>query len=291
MSGGMFRQVIGWMLLGLWSCVFTAVGQELLPMPQELVQEEAAPALSEELMLEMNAKMEGFLSELTELSADIPQTKTANALLSVRRRLTSLTVRWDAYNNLMQMDIAQSELLMELVAQFQTSLQQVTEAIAQQQLVIEAIVRFREVERQFPDFEKRYEELEQEAISYSLIAKTADLLAQVKGKEQLLFQEVDQQFMAAKEAVALVPTLTTEGARLESRYLVLKQKSEAIQAAAYKSPIERIKDYVMTFAAVAIILMFFSMVQSKLKALKAARENAKQYQEMLQKNNPEIPTI
>lgn len=287
----MLRQVIGWMLLGLWSCVFTAVGQELLPMPQELVQEEAAPALSEELMLEMNAKMEGFLSELTELSADIPQTKTANALLSVRRRLTSLTVRWDAYNNLMQMDIAQSELLMELVAQFQTSQQQVTEAIAQQQLVIEAIVRFREVERQFPDFEKRYEELEQEAISYSLIAKTADLLAQVKGKEQLLFQEVDQQFMAAKEAVALVPTLTTEGARLESRYLVLKQKSEAIQAAAYKSPIEHIKDYVMTFAAVAIILMFFSMVQSKLKALKAARENAKQYQEMLQKNNPEIPTI
>lgn len=287
----MFRQVIGWMLLGLWSCVFTAVGQELLPMVQEPAQEEAASALSEELLLEMSEKMEGFLSELTELSTDIPQTKTINALSSVRRKLTSLNVRWNAYNTLMQMDIAQSELLMELVAQFQTSQQQVSEAMDQQQLVIEAIVRFREVERQFPDFEKRYEELEQEAISYSLIAKTADLLVQVKGKEQLLFQEVDQQFMAAKEAVALVPTLTTEGARLENRYLVLKQKSEAIQAAAYKSPIERIKDYVMTFAAVAIILMFFSMVQSKLKALKAARENAKQYQEMLQKNNPEIPTI
>lgn len=260
-------------------------------MAQEPAQEEAAPALSEELLLEMSEKMEGFLSELTELSEDIPQTKTANALAAVRRRLTSLNVRWDAYNTLMQMDIAQSELLMELVAQFQTSQQQVTEAMDQQQLVLEAIVRFREVERQFPNYEKRYEELEQEAISYSLIAKTADLLAQVKGKEQLLFQEVDQQFMAAKEAVALVPALTTEGTRLENRYLVLKQKSEAIQAAAYKSLIERIKDYVMTFAAVAIILMFFSMVQSKLKALKAARENAKQYQEMLQKNNSEIPTI
>lgn len=260
-------------------------------MAQEPTQEEAAPALSEELLLEMSEKMEGFLSELTELSEDIPQTKTANALAAVRRRLTSLNVRWDAYNTLMQMDIAQSELLMELVAQFQTTQQQVTEAMDQQQLVLEAIVRFREVERQFPNYEKRYEELEQEAISYSLITKTADLLAQVKGKEQLLFQEVDQQFMAAKEAVALVPALTTEGARLENRYLVLKQKSEVIQAAAYKSLIERIKDYVMTFAAVAIILMFFSMVQSKLKALKAARENAKQYQEMLQKNNSEIPTI
>lgn len=184
-------------------------------MAQEPAQEEAASALSEELLLEMSEKMEGFLSELTELSEDIPQTKTANALAAVRRRLTSLNVRWDAYNTLMQMDIAQSELLMEFVAQFQTTQQQVTEAMDQQQLVMEAIVRFREVERQFPNYEKRYEELEQEAISYSLIAKTADLLAQVKGKEQLLFQEVDQQFMAAKEAVALVPTLTTEGARLE----------------------------------------------------------------------------
>ena len=73
--------------------------------------------------------------------------------------------------------------------------------------------------------------------------------------------------------------------------MVLKEKSEAIQAAAYQSPIERVKDYVMTFAGVAIILMFLSMVQTKIKALKAARENAKQYQEMLQKNNPEIPTI
>ena len=260
-------------------------------MAQEPAQEEAAPALSEELLLEMSEKMEGFLSELTELSEDIPQTKTANALAAVRRRLTSLNVRWDAYNTLMQMDIAQSELLMELVAQFQTSQQEVTEAMDQQQLVIEAIVRFRAVERQFPNYEKRYEELEQEAISYSLIAKTADLLAQVKGKEQLLFQEVDQQFMAAKEAVALVPALTTEGARLENRYLVLKQKSEVIQAAAYKSPIERIKDYVLTFAGVAIILMFLSMVQAKIKAFKTAREQAKQYQEMLQKNNPEIPTI
>ena len=149
-------------------------------MAQEPAQEEAAPALSEELLLEMSEKMEGFLSELTELSEDIPQTKTANALAAVRRRLTSLNVRWDAYNTLMQMDIAQSELLMEFVAQFQTTQQQVTEAMDQQQLVMEAIVRFREVERQFPNYEKRYEELEQQAISYSLIAKTADLLAQVK---------------------------------------------------------------------------------------------------------------
>ena len=53
----MLRRVIGWMLLGLWSCVFTAVGQELLPMAQEPAQEEAAPALSEELLLEMSEKM------------------------------------------------------------------------------------------------------------------------------------------------------------------------------------------------------------------------------------------
>ena len=286
------RHIVGWIWLGLWGVLFPAVGQSLLPAKQELVQEEVVQlALSEEQLMEMTSKMEVFLGELTELSADIPQAKTANALTTLRRRLTGLQVRWDAYNALMQMDIAQSEVLLEFVAQFQGAQQTATEAMERQQQVVEAIAHFEEAERQFPAFEKRYEELEQEAVSYSLIAKTANLLAQVKGKEQLLFQEVDKRFMAAKESVELAPALAEACAQLETRYLALKEKSETIQAAAYKTPIERIKDYVLTFAGVAIILMFLSMVQAKIKAFKTAREQAKQYQEMLQKNNPEIPTI
>ena len=286
------RHIVGWIWLGLWGVLFPAVGHSLLPAKQELVQEEVTlSALSEEQLMEMTSKMEEFLGELTQLSTDIPQAKTANALTTLRRRLTVLQVRWDAYNTLMQMDIAQSEVLLEFVAQFQGAQQTATEAMERQQQVVEAIAHFEEAERQFPAFEKRYEELEQEAVSYSLIAKTANLLAQVKGKEQLLFQEVDKQFMAAKESVELAPALAEACAQLETRYLALKEKSETIQAAAYKTPIERIKDYVLTFAGVAIILMFLSMVQAKIKAFKTAREQAKQYQEMLQKNNPEIPTI
>ena len=286
------RHIVGWIWLGLWGVLFPAVGHSLLPAKQELVQEEVVQlALSEEQLMEMTSKMEEFLGELTQLSADIPQAKTANALTTLRRRLMGLQVRWDAYNALMQMDIAQSEVLLEFVAQFQGAQQTATEAMERQQQVVEAIAHFEEAERQFPAFEKRYEELEQEAVSYSLIAKTANLLAQVKGKEQLLFQEVDKQFMAAKESVELAPALAEACAQLETRYLALKEKSETIQAAAYKTPIERIKDYVLTFAGVAIILMFLSMVQAKIKAFKTAREQAKQYQEMLQKNNPEIPTI
>ena len=292
MSMGRCRKIVGWMLLGLLGCLSSVVGQERLPEAQELLPEELAmPALTDGQLQDMTTKMEQFLDDLAGLSADIPVAKTANAVKTLRRRLTGLQVRWDAYYALMQMDIAQSELLLELVAQLQEERQKAAEAIERQQQVVEAIARFGEVERQFPAFEKSYEELEQEAVSFSLIAKTAKQLAQVKGKEQLLFQEVDKQFMAAKEAVELAPALADAGTRLEARYLVLKEKSEAIQAAAYQSPIERVKDYVMTFAGVAIILMFFSMVQTKIKALKAARENAKQYQEMLQKNNPEIPTI
>ena len=292
MSMGRCRKIVGWMLLGLLGCLSSVVGQERLPEAQELLPEELAmPALTDGQLQDMTTKMEQFLDDLAGLSADIPVAKTANAVTTLRRRLTGLQVRWDAYYALMQMDIAQSEVLLELVAQLQDERQTATEAIEHQQQVVEAIVRFGEAEQQFPAFEKSYEELEQEAVSYSFIAKTAKQLAQVKGKEQLLFQEVDKQFMAAKEAMELAPALADAGARLETRYLALKEKSEMIQAAAYKSPIERVKDYVMTFAGVAIILMFLSMVQTKIKAIKTARENAKQYQEMLQKNNPEIPTI
>ena len=158
MSMGRCRQIVGWMLLGLLGCLCPAVGQERLPEVQALLPEELAmPALSETQLQEMTARMEQFLDDLAGLSVDIPVAKTANAVTTLRRRLTGWQVRWDAYYALMQMDIAQSEVLLELVAQLQDERQKAAEAIEHQQQVVEALVRFGEAERQFPAFEKSYE--------------------------------------------------------------------------------------------------------------------------------------
>ena len=67
--------------------------------------------------------------------------------------------------------------------------------------------------------------------------------------------------------------------------------SEKIQKAEYKPFMERIKDYLMSFAAVAIILMFFNMIQAKIQAYKQMRKSAEEYKKMLQGGDDEYPSI
>ena len=71
----------------------------------------------------------------------------------------------------------------------------------------------------------------------------------------------------------------------------IKEFSEKIKAAEYKPFLQRIKDYLYSFAAVAMLLMFANMVQSKIQAIKQMRKSAKEYKELLKKNEEEIPSI
>ena len=78
---------------------------------------------------------------------------------------------------------------------------------------------------------------------------------------------------------------------IEEKYIELKNISDKIQALEYKPWLQRIKDYLYSLAAVAMILLFLNMLQAKLKALKQARENAKKLREMMDKDNNDYPTI
>ena len=59
----------------------------------------------------------------------------------------------------------------------------------------------------------------------------------------------------------------------------------------YKPLIQRVKDWLVSFAAVAMLLMFFNMMQGKIQAAKQMKENMKKMQEQLHKNDDEIPSI
>lgn len=78
---------------------------------------------------------------------------------------------------------------------------------------------------------------------------------------------------------------------MEEEYIELKGLSEKIQAAEYKPFLDRIKDYLYSFAAVAILLMFINMIQSKVQAYKQMRKSAEEYKKMLQRNDNEYPSI
>ena len=96
--------------------------------------------------------------------------------------------------------------------------------------------------------------------------------------------------LAGDGAVRLVSRARME--TLEDAYAALKNKSDAIQEMTYKPLIQRIKDYLLGLAAVAVLLMFLSMLRARIKAIKDAREAMKKYKDALKLNgSDEYPTI
>jgi hypothetical protein len=80
---------------------------------------------------------------------------------------------------------------------------------------------------------------------------------------------------------------------LDEQYVVMKSVSEKVQALEYKPFFQRVKDYVLGFAAVAIILMFFNMSMAKFKAYRDKVNNLGKYKKMLdnQGKGTNYPTI
>ena len=136
-----------------------------------------------------------------------------------------------------------------------------------------------------------YEDLLSSAKEYALIKSLAPLLEKVKGKEQLLFPDIQKMYEVAKGAAQEFPDLQSKMDNVEECFIKLKNSSAEIQALEYKPLLQRIKDYLFSFAAVAIILMFFNMVQAKIQMIKQASKKAKEYEEMMKGNQDDYPTI
>ena len=126
----------------------------------------------------------------------------------------------------------------------------------------------------------------------TLKTRLADLTEKEKQKEQLIFASVQEKFDAAKQAEGYRLVSRARMETLEDAYAALKNKSDAIQEMTYKPLIQRIKDYLLGLAAVAVLLMFLSMLRARIKAIKDAREAMKKYKDALKLNgSDEYPTI
>jgi hypothetical protein len=77
---------------------------------------------------------------------------------------------------------------------------------------------------------------------------------------------------------------------MENKVFELQTVSAKIQEMAYKPFIQRVKDYLMGLACVAILLMGLNLLKSKLAQVKQARDQAKKMKEMMngQHNYPTI---
>lgn len=240
--------------------------------------------------LEIESRMLSFYDQMHALSTDISHS-APDKLTEANQQVTTIDTKWNAYYQARQSVIADDDSLLQIVANYQLVKQTVLDSIAAKQHYFDAQKSVAEAEAFCLAQDSIYQALNKKAVEYSLVKSAAPQLEQLKGEEQSLFAEVQQQYETAKNLSQEFPVFQPRFQQIEEKYIELKNRSEKIQALEYKPWIERVKDYLYSLAAVAMILMFINMVQAKIKTLKQARENAKKLREALHKEEDDYPTI
>lgn len=244
--------------------------------------------LNEEQIRTLSDELTGYVSEVNNLSVYIPSANKRN-IGSLERRLQQVQVRWQAYTDVQQLEITSTPVLMELMSQYQVLYASTMQAVAQQKAKLEAREEFQAVLDFIRRQKKPYEGLALRAKELSLVQQTAKQLAQLKAEEQLTFQDVTARYEKGKAAMDADPGLKARQKELEDAYVEIMLMSQDIQAAVYKTLIQRVKEYVLSLAGVAILLMFLAMVKSRISAIKAARDAARKYADNI--NKTDYPTI
>ena len=295
------RHILCWMLCLLTSAVMAQVPT---PMPDAEV-----PVTPEELHQEIAARMMQYVDELNEVAIvsnmqivfveSAPLTTSyVNALKNkvtvLDERYNSINVRWTTFTQAMQMDIADDDELMTIMSNVEQLKQGIADSIASKKTLCNAIQDFVDAEAMLVGQDTVYKNLYNQAFKLSLIQKLTPQLEKLKAREQALFAQLQGSYQKAQQACQVVPALQKRLPALDDTFTDIQMISTKIQEMAYKPFIQRIKDYLIGLACVAVLLLFFNMLSAKLKALKTARQQAKQYKEMMQKNGSgagKYPTI
>lgn len=274
-------------------CLFTSTAfcQEPDETQEHGIAKRITQFIDEYEQLAYHPNLEVRITESNLESESYPRL-VSTRLGTLSNSLQMLNFRWDAFSQAKQADIAASESLMDLMTEVQQLKQLATDTIAAQQNKCNAIADFHEAERFIFSQDTVYKSLYQKAKSLSLVKQLAPQLEKVKAEEQILFEKLQASYQKSTAATQLIPQLAKRSARLDEEYFALKALSSNIQSMKYEPPIQRIKDYLMNLAYVAVILIFINMVTAKLQAAKKARDVIKKQQDLFKKNNQEdYPTI
>lgn len=262
------------LLISLWLVGWVGYAQQAQPM-QEVVK--------------VNKRMIALLEEIDQLEKNVSHADST-ALAQIEHALSTLKIRWNILNNDAQFIIAAYDNLIDLVVQYEQNVEELNTTIDQRKQWFQAVAQLEKAEKALATQVQNYPKMEEDALKLSLLQQQAPLLEKLKLKEELLFTSLTETYNTAMQAAQQYPTLQERATALEDNYILIKSSSEKIKAAEYKPIMDRIKDYLMSFAAVAILLMFANMVQAKIQAYKQTRKSMEEYKKMLQGDN-EIPTI
>ncbi|MGM9759341.1 MAG: hypothetical protein ACI30I_04395 [Parabacteroides sp.] len=268
----------------------------LLPVSGQEVQLDPVPTTDETELTpfkqqEIETRLKSFISEINKVKRETERSLYQESLDKANRKLSAIDIRWNVYYQMQQPFIGQDEQLVELVTHYQQRKQEVTDLITAKQHYVESMHQFSEADRFLSAQDTLYKQMLEQALEFSLVKQLAPKLDELKGKEQLLFADIQKYYDTAKAVSEEFSGLQMKMNKLEEHYIQLKNLSGQIQACEYKPLFDRIKDYLFGLAAVALILMFANMIQAKIKMAKQAKEALQKQKELMGLNNSEYPTI
>ena len=285
----------------------TIAGLLLVPAVLRAQDKPAGEQLDESIRLEIQGRLDQYLGEMKGIydasvsrlpvSPDNPVTEGYLRMLERRIKNTetnrrSLEIRWNNYYPSQQWAIALDEDLMSSVESFEMMKQDATDSLEVRKQMYLSLQAFLDAQSMIESLDTTYNTLGKRAFQLSLTPKTATLLEKEKKKEQLIFASVQEKFDAAKQAEDFHLVSRERMAELEDDYAGLKHKSDTIQEMTYKPLIQRIKDYLLALAAVAVLLMFVNMLRARIKSIKDTREAMKKYKETMKLGGTDdYPTI
>ena len=250
---------------------YADINEHMLLFQEELIQLNALSKFRMDIDMEM---------PLTEPLMDV----VSERLKALSSALNSFSTRWNTYSSAQQVYIADNDSLLNRVAIIQQMQQAVTDTLVSRQQQRDNLVAFSTAEKFIWGQDKAYRALYKQAVAYSMSPKLAAKLEKTKAEEQTLTADVEKYYGQA------FPGLELRMRAMENKVFELQTVSAKIQEMAYKPFIQRIKDYLMGLACVAILLMGVNLLKSKLKVIKQTREQAKKMKEMMngQHNYPTI---
>lgn len=248
----------------------------------------ATEAEDAEDTLHIKDHLEDFIQQMDKIAATTVE--DLDDYHSTIKKLNSLDTKWNVYYQAKQANIADNDAFMELVSEYQQLKQDTKDSLDANKSHILQIQNFNKADKFIASRMTQYQDMVKQAEKLALVEALAPQLESLKAKEQLMFADIEKNYEIAKTAAAQNNSLGKRMSQITNNYVELKSYSEKIQAAEYKSLFERIKDYLFGLAAVAIVLMFINMIQTKIKAFKQAKETAKKLEQYRQNNN-EYPSI
>ena len=300
-----FRYIV---LMAVFACLTGFVQAQEIEQPVGTMPTQTLSPEAEAMQLEIASRLIQFSDELNQLLAvgkvnltvDSEMGISQSIISAMEKRMQSLNqtynqidVKWNTYYQAQQMVIANSEDLMNMVARIEELKQTVKDTLDSKTQVVEAVANFAAADQFIISQVSVYKNLYSKAYKLSLIKQLAPKLEKVKAKEQLLFTELQNNYNQAKAACEIVPSLSKRMETLDEQYVIMKSVSEKVQTLEFKPFIQRVKDYVLGLAGVAVILLFLNGMMTKYKSYREKVASMKKYNDMMKNNGKETtyPTI